>query len=252
MQNSILYLQQEKVDMDRKYQDTIANLNHEITRLKQAEDILLTRLSKIAGDRFTHDNVNIADLSDADRPTKLSETYSELYDNEWTDAFDELTENLKLSDEAAIRLLLKILMICMHSISLSATLSFDEEKSLKNIWRAATLNLKDESLKLLCANLLTCLGKPETEMPKTAKYLTCCTELCWKMGVQEKPMHLDVNAEKQVGQEKRFDTDKFRAYTKTGKYVAYVVWPALLLHEGGAMLAKGIAQGCRERVSSNE
>ncbi|KAL3879224.1 hypothetical protein ACJMK2_031530 [Sinanodonta woodiana] len=105
---------------------------------------------------------------------------------------------------------------------------------------------------MLSANLITCLGKNERNMPKTSKYLTCCTELCWKMGVQEKPMHLDVIAEKQVGQDKQFDTDKFRVYTKTGQYVAYVVWPTLFLHEGGAMLNKGVAQGCQDRVSSKE
>ncbi|KAL3879221.1 hypothetical protein ACJMK2_031527, partial [Sinanodonta woodiana] len=249
-------------------------------------------LSTVTGDRPTHSKVNIADLSNSDKPTKLSEMYSELYDNEWTDAFEELIEKTSLSDQAAIRFLLEILMNAFHrckeitwdryeslksiactlhfkqeyvpsetntdsqidvrtkTTSISSTLSIDQEQMLKNVWRATTCSLKHQSLKLMYAELSTSLCKYETELPKTYKYLTVCTDLCWKMGVQEKPMHLELTAEKQVGQEKQFDTDKFRTYSKTGTSVAYVVWPALFLHEGGAILSKGIAQGCQKVLTN--
>lgn len=42
------------------------------------------------GQKLTDNNPNIADLSDKNRPTKLAERYSELYDNQWTDAFEEI------------------------------------------------------------------------------------------------------------------------------------------------------------------
>ena len=42
----------------------------------------------MAGTKLTYNNPNIADLSDEKRPTKLAEEFSELYDNEWTDAFE--------------------------------------------------------------------------------------------------------------------------------------------------------------------
>ncbi|XP_052791798.1 uncharacterized protein LOC128225944 [Mya arenaria] len=57
--------------------------------LAQLEDLSL-RLSRLAGERLTDGNPNITDLSDRNRPTKLGEVYSELYDNEWTNAFDGL------------------------------------------------------------------------------------------------------------------------------------------------------------------
>ena len=57
------------------------------------------------------DNPDIANLSDADRPTKLAEKYSELYDNEWTDAFDILTKHQKKEDEVAIAILLDIIKV---------------------------------------------------------------------------------------------------------------------------------------------
>ena len=49
------------------------------------------RLSKVAGDKLRENNPNIADLSDQNRPTKLAEMFSELYDNVWTDAYEILT-----------------------------------------------------------------------------------------------------------------------------------------------------------------
>ena len=52
--------------------------------------IKYSRLSKLAGERLTESNPAIADLSDPNRPTKIGEMYSEVYDNEWTDAFEAL------------------------------------------------------------------------------------------------------------------------------------------------------------------
>ncbi|KAL3879298.1 hypothetical protein ACJMK2_031599 [Sinanodonta woodiana] len=66
------------------------------------------------------------------------------------------------------------------------------------------------------------------------------------MGVQERPMHLDADVETDDSSEKMLDLNKFRPYTKSGKIVDFVVWPALFLHEGGPMLARGIAQACNE------
>ncbi|KAK3593595.1 hypothetical protein CHS0354_018691 [Potamilus streckersoni] len=48
----------------------------------------------MASNKLRDNNPNIADLSDPNRPTKLSEQFSEMYDNEWTDAFDELEKLL--------------------------------------------------------------------------------------------------------------------------------------------------------------
>jgi hypothetical protein len=40
-----------------------------------------------------------------------------------------------------------------------------------------------------------------------------------------------------------FDKDSFKEYTCRGKYLDFVVWPALFLHKGGPLLNKGVAQG---------
>ena len=61
--------------------------------------------------------------------------------------------------------------------------------------------------------------------------------LCWLMVIQDPPVVLTT---KLTG---KFDTDRFRHYTKSGSTVDYVVWPVLFLHEGGPIICKGVAQG---------
>lgn len=64
----------------------------------------------MVGAKLTDDNPSITDLSDANRPTKLSEKYSELYDNEWTDAFEALEGEMS-SDKEVVRSLLETLQV---------------------------------------------------------------------------------------------------------------------------------------------
>lgn len=70
------------------------------------------RLSKIAGSKLTSNNPDIADLNDDNRPTKLAEKFSQLYDDAWTDSMEELTGGeLRLDDRGAIGFLLRIVMV---------------------------------------------------------------------------------------------------------------------------------------------
>lgn len=68
----------------------------------------------MAGQKLTENNPAIADLSDPNRPTKLGEMYSEMYDNEWTDAFEEL-EKGGYSEEESIETLRLTLLVGVHS-----------------------------------------------------------------------------------------------------------------------------------------
>jgi len=57
------------------------------------------------------DNPNITDLSDKNRPTKLGEVFSELYDNEWTNAFEGLSAAGYDEEEAIETLFLTLTVI---------------------------------------------------------------------------------------------------------------------------------------------
>ena len=53
----------------------------------------------------------MADLSDKNRPTKIGEKFGELYDEEWSDAFDAFHTQLKYTEEKCLQVLLRILMV---------------------------------------------------------------------------------------------------------------------------------------------
>ena len=57
------------------------------------------RLSRFASQQLTEGNPNIADLSDIHRPTRLGEMYSQLFDDEWSEAFEALKPNMKKGEE---------------------------------------------------------------------------------------------------------------------------------------------------------
>ncbi|XP_062586425.1 uncharacterized protein LOC134248027 isoform X2 [Saccostrea cucullata] len=75
---------------------------------KSEKEKALTRLSAVAGDKLRLNNPGIADLSDENRPNKLAEKFSELYDNEWTEVF-EVLEGENFEEEKIIQMLLEVL-----------------------------------------------------------------------------------------------------------------------------------------------
>ncbi|XP_078325551.1 uncharacterized protein LOC111122906 isoform X2 [Crassostrea virginica] len=72
---------------------------------------LQTRLSKVAGERVRDNNPNITDLSDVNRPTKLAEMFKEMYDNEWTSAYEALQKSGIRNEEEIVKKLCKILKL---------------------------------------------------------------------------------------------------------------------------------------------
>lgn len=69
-----------------------------------------------------------------------------------------------------------------------------------------------------------------------------CVELCWMMQIQDPPMSLDFGSSKTV------DQHMFRLFTRSGNVVDFVVWPALLLHENGPLVQKGVVQPVKVKL----
>lgn len=65
----------------------------------------------MASDRLTDNNPQITDLSDPNRPILLAEKFSELYCNEWSDAFETLTKEEHFDENVAINTLLTIVTV---------------------------------------------------------------------------------------------------------------------------------------------
>lgn len=73
----------------------------------------ILRLSEVAGSKLTTNNPAITDLSDENRPLKLSEKFGQLYDDEWTDSLEEILSN-GLDEVASVAFLLRVVMVGVH------------------------------------------------------------------------------------------------------------------------------------------
>ncbi|XP_052794314.1 uncharacterized protein LOC128227638 isoform X1 [Mya arenaria] len=255
-------------DREKQLQEQLGEAKTQILDIQNELDDTKLRLSKALGGRLNDGNPDIADLSDKNRPTKLGERYSELYDNQWTDAFD-VFDKQGMSERDVIKLLLKILQFYLMVINslclIKDTYDFCQKKSLEqmqNIIQAMlikdnmsgkevpSLRLKqykdcrkevgEESGKAVLEEYLRTLkyssaaSKPLQVQP----YVKECVLLCWLMCLQDPPVVLD----KPRGRGESFESEMYRAYTKNGKKIEFLVWPAMLLHKDGNVLCKGVAQ----------
>lgn len=217
--------------------------------------------SKYVSHALSYNNPNIADLSDPNRPTKLAEKYSELYDNEWTEAFEAMTKLKKkpVSETDIIGLLLLIVeeayKFCLEEANNLRTdimkkveekkpekseLSLEElaqmVESKKQKAEASVSNLQkkfcDNNLQGICDSKN--LNAPSKD-GATARYAKRAVELTWWMCIQDPPVHM-------VTSNTTFDPRLYKAYTKSGSKPEYFVWPPLKLYKEGDVLTKGVVQ----------
>ena len=65
------------------------------------------------GDKLRDKNPAITNLNDPNRPLKIGEQYSEVYENEWTDAYSTMLdqESLNATEKEIVSILLDILRV---------------------------------------------------------------------------------------------------------------------------------------------
>ncbi|KAK3580467.1 hypothetical protein CHS0354_035511 [Potamilus streckersoni] len=267
---------------EKDYKKTIARLEAEVRQLRKENQTLLTRLSEIGSYQFTENNPNVADLSDANRPQKLADQFSELYDNEWTDAFEHLSEVDDSPEEETVRRLLNILQkiyaICLESTrkkdndlrdKIVAYIGVcDEEKDefvvmekMRNLGELRLKNL-EKNIDLVTKDVRQQVdGQPHGNLHESLyKYIDRCIRLCWLMSIKRPEMHIDFGDNPRYEGEcnggnkvpSLFDMTKFRSYTRIGMYVDYIVWPALYLYKDGPIIRKGVAQGLEKNAVLTE
>ncbi|XP_052078659.1 golgin subfamily A member 4-like isoform X2 [Mytilus californianus] len=217
--------------------------------LQEENEKLRDRLSQVAGSKLTDGNPAIADLGDPNRPTQLGEKFSELYDNEWTDAMEELgnagdeksnittLRNIveksydfgKSKSEKYAKGLESALLEISNSIEVTPTIS----KYIKDHRKNTALLVVDSLFKsFLSSHTEFNVGGKDVKT-----FIKKTLSLCWLMTIQDPPVILNTELSG------KFNTDLFRHYTKSGSNVDYVVWPVVFLHEGGPIICKGVAQG---------
>lgn len=258
----------------KQLEGDLHQVQDELTEAQRENSELLQRLSQSMSTQITFNNPNVADLSDPNRPAKLAEQYSELYDNEWTDAFQTM-KSYQLSENIIVGRLLHILnqayAFCGESgrlrmVLMSAALVHPSAMQLKRI-----LSLPLQERPNGC-QFDECLSKEELQVftqmskqnqtkavenlkqdflqllkegnwlymdPSACKsYIEKCVDLCWGMTLQTPPIVI----ESSFDDTETFDTKKYRFYQKSGKRYNYIVWPVMYLHKDGPILTQGVAE----------
>ncbi|KAL3879247.1 hypothetical protein ACJMK2_031552 [Sinanodonta woodiana] len=255
-------LKKKRNEEKRGYEEDLHRKREQIRQLEDDNNELLHRLSSQAAAGMTHNNLYITDLSDKNRPTKISERYSELYDNQWTDAFELLHTNHHLSEIEAIEVLLDVLSVSFHKCKEVRQLREDAVKALKQyigededsedvaileVMRTLKCTkrnyrkMQEKFNQHVHSKLAT--GKNYKMIPDIRPYMDECVEICLLMNIQEPPVELR-GLELLSGAD--FDLSVFKPYTKSRNKIEYIVWPAMYLHQNGPLLRKGVAQGMRD------
>ncbi|XP_052214323.1 paramyosin-like [Dreissena polymorpha] len=220
-----------------------------------------TRLSKLMGQRLTDNNPNITDLSDKNRPTKLAERYSELYDNEWADAFEDL--NAIYNDEQKTIAMLTVILkeaacFCRNEadeqmehlrkvLTLQTTLSVSRGQNVPDVINQQLKNSRKVMSEIAGTNIVETYIKRLKHLTSASardalrveKFLREAFSLCWLMSIQDPPVVFD--RLQKHGEE--FNAELYRPYTQAGALVDFQVLPTMFLNEGGPVLYKGVAQG---------
>lgn len=233
-----------------------ARMKQQNVNLETEKQEILTRLSEMMGTQLSENNPNIADLSDEKRPTKIAEMYNELYDNEWTDAFDELCEDFDKNEKKTIATLRQVMaeaniladdLIHERRDHIARNMGYgafsnmpkDVGKTIKDLLKktyasGAPLN---EVVNIIIDKLKK--NNHNSPVDKIRAYAERVAQVSIFMAVQDPPVVIKSDENPGID----FDKSIYREYTKTGKKMDYIVWPPLFLHKDGPLLAKGVAQG---------
>ncbi|CAG2217087.1 CCT8 [Mytilus edulis] len=108
-----------------------------------------------------------------------------------------------------------------------------EEKAKSQLQCSTTLI--DAVRKKCCEDYIS--SNPDS-LASAKHFIMKCSELCWHVLSSNPPMVIDY----ENFEEQPMDPNKFNKYNRSGTTVEYVVWPALILHKDGPVLAKGTVQ----------
>ncbi|XP_065930889.1 uncharacterized protein [Magallana gigas] len=251
-------------DLQNKLKESL----EEMDKISKDKQNLLTRLSAVASTQLTDGNPAITDLSDTNRPTRIAEKFSELYDNEWTDAFEALTSQYHMSEREAVDLLLRILKDCFNFGKVAASgqlselhkvllmlhttgrtretvvlssvkkLSKEELKAIKDIRKACAVHAVKAVQKFFSETPDGRTALSDAQQSSCAGFITRAVELCWLMNVQDPPLVITWS----VKPGEICDNTRYKQFTHTGQFVEFLVWPPLYLFKEGHLLSKGVVQ----------
>ncbi|XP_071177658.1 protein hook homolog [Mytilus edulis] len=252
------------VSYAKEYRD----MKTQVESLKVEKESLMQRLSMVAGRKMKDNNPAIADLSDSNRPEKLSEQFREIYDNAWTDVLDYITDTEKVQDDVIVKQIVCVLQqiydqckdqIANRKLTIIKSIGYPEDTFQKQYTGGKDghdptvkiiKDLVQGSANRICDNVIQDIKElaAVTEIlqkgkKKADEFVTKCSMLCLFMVLQDPPVVLDFSCK--PGDP--FNMDLFSPFTSSGDVIDYLVWPVMFLSENGALMSKGIAQGKKKK-----
>lgn len=230
---------------------------------------LTSRLSSFASKQLTEGNAAFTDLSDKNRPTKIGERFGLIFDDEWSEAFEELKDG-GMDDQSVISKLLQIIQhgfkYCMKKADeqledLQSVMkipilqpfqikhSLHVPKDMFQILTTATLKHAKEYRKVTASisspevckvflheesNFLKRTFQTLSSGEKLRVYIQVCIEQLWLMCVQDPQMSLEF-----ADPNTPIQKDLYKFHEKKGTLVHLTVWPVVFLHKGGPLVSKG-------------
>ncbi|XP_053394462.1 uncharacterized protein LOC128555630 isoform X2 [Mercenaria mercenaria] len=228
-------------DMQVRYQETASTTDtvDDQSSITAREDFQKIERSKRASIKMRQNNPDIADLSDTNRPTKIAERFSELYDNEWTEAFEEISNKKNWIEKKTIEYLLSVVKTSKSQPNRCS----EDGRHLIVQYRKGIANIALQRLNRVFVEDIVHSKNTRHQLPARLKavdlFATKALELTWWMCVQDPPIYLCPTPE---NENEEFDKSLYKAYTKSGITPDFFVWPALRLYKEGGILAKGVVQ----------
>ncbi|XP_053399564.1 uncharacterized protein LOC128557054 [Mercenaria mercenaria] len=265
-------------NVQNKLKKQIEDLKFEKETMRKHIDELKTRLSTFTGRKMVEGNPDIAVLSDPFRPTQLAEQFREIYDEEWTHAFEELDmvshdegkiidvitglikEIEKLCSYTSTQQILAMEKSCTEEIVNPKVAIQKHQGSLKGKTPSEMNSSQKDTTNKMIHDLRKSMGalsvrpliqifeekwmKPmrqDKKLPSTSKdtdkFVEKAFGIIWLMKIQNPHMEF-----KWQRRDETIDRERFIFYTKRGDKVGQTVWPAVLLHEDGPLMSKGLVQ----------
>ncbi|XP_053406479.1 uncharacterized protein LOC128559256 [Mercenaria mercenaria] len=232
--------------------------------LQEVNDLKI-RLSKLYGDKLRDNNPDLADQCDANRPTELGKRFLEIYDNEWSDAFEN---KAKKDEKEKVGILHEVVVDAFYycnekfkgqvpqirgiflqskdgqqkvSVSKNAQMIKSLNDLRMQLSTEAARNVAQEYSTSSLASILQrlCINSGDID-PALRKYAFSCAEICWLLLVWNDQLSLSEDKEGVP-----FDQETYKPFTRRlsdmeQPTVEFVVWPALCQEFG--VLVKGVAQ----------
>ncbi|XP_052794066.1 uncharacterized protein LOC128227495 [Mya arenaria] len=228
-------------------------------------------ISQLASERLRGGrSVTLADVA---TPQNVASMFTEVYNREWTTAYEELNKVYRDGAET-IQHLTKILqnaydfclkyaesqimnmLIHVENEMLYPNISKDSRSALEAQVRpdrslVGLIRESDDMVReyrkygaaaslpvikwMFYEDVLKTIHHAQHPTNAQIAFIDRCIDVCWLMATQNAPMHLEFC---RPGDR---PSSYFRPLTRMGNSVQNCVWPALFLHKGGKLMEKGVA-----------